>query len=351
MKKIILILAVSATCGLTAGVAAEKAAKKIELPHPFYWAEPDALRGDWDGDGGVVAQVVRTGDKVLSVQDLIPTADDEGKYEAHIFHQFDVANDTPVAVLHGTRDGKIVSFEGDGWTGAVEGGHFKAQKGTAAFDLHHVTRTPPTLGAKPAAGALVLFNGSNLDAWARRDGSDWLKENGAPRWHLVDEGAMEIVPNSGYLLSHKWLGDYHLHLEFRTLGGPTNSGVYLETRYEANINEMYGRLDGNACTQFDNCTEKSSNPGIRCSRPPLEWQTMDIDFYAPRFDASGAKTASARATVYFNGVLYYNDQAIGPPKLNAAKLGEAATGPIMLQEHGMPAQFRNIWLVENLPPK
>src|SRR5437868_7276529 len=130
--------------------------RKVELPHPFYWAAPDPLRGDWQGDGGYVAQVVRADDKLLSVPNLIPTQEDAGKYEAHIFRKFDVPNDKPVAILTGTTD----SLSGDGWTGAIAGGHFKANKGGESFDLQHITRTPPSLGTKPP-GAIVLFDGSN----------------------------------------------------------------------------------------------------------------------------------------------------------------------------------------------
>jgi len=349
MKFILLFLGLGLASASIMFGAAKTVAKKIELPLPFYWAVPDPLRGDWAGNGGYVAQVIRADDRILSVENQLPVASDEGKYQANIFRKFDVANDVPVVVLQGVKSGNTISFTGDGWTGTIEDGHFKAAKGGEAFDLQHVTRTPPTLGAKPPAGALVLFDGTNLNAWARRQDKNWLKEDGPAQWPVLNDGSTEIMPNSGYLITHKWLGDYKLHVEFRTLGGPTNSGVYLETRYEANINEMYGRLDGNACTQFDNCTEKASNPGIRCSRPPLEWQTMDIYFHAPKFGPDGSKIASARATVYFNGVLFYNDQPIGPPKLNAARLGEAPTGPLMLQEHGMPVQFRNIWLVETGP--
>jgi len=122
--------------------------------------------------------------------------------------------------------------------------------------------------------------------------------------------------------------------------------VYIQDRYEANINEMYGRLDGNPCAGFDNCTPASAKPGIRSSRPPLDWQTMDIDFHAPRFDAAGNRTAAPRVTLLFNGTTLYNDRELGPVTLNAARLGEAPTGPIQLQEHGMPCQFRNIWVVE-----
>jgi hypothetical protein len=157
---------------------------------------------------------------------------------------------------------------------------------------------------------------------------------------------LEVVPRTGSLISHKQFGDMKMHVEFRTLGGPANSGVYIQDRYEANINEVYGRLDGNPCAGFDNCTPADAKPGIRCSRPPLEWQTMDIDFHAPRFDAAGKKTANPRVTLLFNGTTLYNERELGPVTLNAARLGEAATGPIQLQEHGMPVQFRNIWVVE-----
>jgi hypothetical protein len=108
---------------------------------------------------------------------------------------------------------------------------------------------------------------------------------------------------------------------------------------------MYGRLDGNPCAQFDNSMPEDQHPGIRASRPPLEWQTLDIDFHAPRFNAAGDKTADATVTLVFNGVTMYKEHKLGPVTLNAARLGEAAAGPIQLQEHGMPVQFRNIWVV------
>ncbi len=339
MKTTIVLFAAAAAVLFS---AEEKRAKsrKVELPHPFYWAAPDPLRGDWAGDGGYVAQVVRAEDKILSVQNLIPQQEDVGKYEAHIFHKFDVPNDKPVAILTGTA----ASLTGDGWTGAIAAGHFQASKGGESFDLQHITRTPPSLGMKPPAGAVVLFDGSNLDAWAKMKEREWLTEDGPALWHLVRGGAMEVVPRAGNLISHRKFGDCRIHVEFHNLGGPTNSGVYIQDRYEANINEMYGRLDGNPCGQFDNCS--TYKPGIRCSRPPLEWQTLDIDFRAPRFDAAGKKTANPLVTLRFNGTLLYDNHELGPVTLNAARLGEAPLGPIQLQEHGMPVQFRNIWVLE-----
>jgi hypothetical protein len=225
----------------------------------------------------------------------------------------------------------------------------------AKAGAHAATPVPPTLGAKPPAGAIVLFDGSNLDAWATKSGKDWLKENGPAKWKLVEvEGrpfgelragrVMEVVPEADSLISLRKFGDLHLHAEFRTLGAPTNSGIYFQARYEVNINETFGRTDGTPNGGLDNCTDVK--PSVRASRAPLEWQTLDIDFVAPRFDAGGKKTANARATVLLNGVKLYDRQELNPPKGAAGRLGEAATGPVMLQEHGMPVQFRNIWVVE-----
>jgi hypothetical protein len=317
--------------------------RKVELPHPFYWAAPDALRGDWQGTGGFVAQVVPIMDKIYSKEDLIPQQEDNGKYEAHIFKQFDQPNDTPVAVLTGSLAGDTVALEGGGWSGTIQGGHFIAKNGDQSIDLQHITRTSPTLGMKAPKGAVMLIDGKNMDSWAKMMEKEWLKEDGACMWHLVPGDAVESVPRAGNCISHKTFGDATIHVEFRNIGGPTNSGVYIQDRYEANINEVYGSLTANPNGQFDNSVP--TKPGIRASRPVLEWQTFDIDFKAPRFDAAGKKTADAVVTLRLNGQVMYKDQNLGPVILNAARLGEAPTGPIQLQEHGMPVQFRNVWVV------
>ena len=207
------------------------------------------------------------------------------------------------------------------------------------------TPAPATLGAKAPAGAVVLFDGKDLNAWAKKAGKDWLKEDGPAKWKLTEGGAVEVVPASDCLISHQRFGDLRLHAEFRTLGSPTNSGIYFQTRYEVDINETFGRTEGNPCGNLGNCTPKGTQPKARASRAPLEWQTLDVEFRAPRFDAAGKKIAKPRATVLLNGVELYHEQELDPPSGAAGRLGEAATGPLMLQEHGMPIQFRNIWVV------
>ena len=314
---------------LGADEPAPKTGKKVEKPVDFIPTKADPLMGDWQGNqGGCVAQV-------------LPLSD--GKYQANLLSAFDTENNV-LAVLQGASSDKGVVFSGDGWTATIKDSHFVGEKTGKKFDLQHITRTSPTTGAKPPAGAVVLFDGHNLDAWAKKSGKDWLTEDGPAKWKLVD-GVAEAVPGADCIITHQKFGDCRVHVEFRTLGTPSNSGVFLEDRYEVNINETYGHTSGNPNGGFDNCTDKVE-PRLRPCFPPLAWQTFDIDFRAPRFDASGQKTANATATVLFNGVKIYDKQELDLPHGAARRLGEAPTGPLMLQEHGMPVQFRNIWLVE-----
>jgi hypothetical protein len=305
-------------------------AKKEEKPVVFVPAKPDSVVGDWQGGSGsrLVAQVAAT-------------AADE--YTANLLKAFDEEG-RPVAILKGRRSGNDVTFSGDSWTGVVQKGHLSLKKASDAFDLQPVARVSPTAGSSPPEGAVVLFDGHNLDAWAKKAGKDWLAEDGPARWKLVEGGAVEVVPGSDSLISRKAFGDCKVHVEFRTLGSPTNSGVFVQTRYEVNINETYGRRDGTPNGGLDNCSDVK--PKIRPSFPPLAWQTLDIDFRAPRFDAARKKTAAARATILLNGVTIYDRQELDVPRGAAARLGEAPTGPLMLQDHGVPVQFRNIWVVE-----
>ena len=304
--------------------------KKVEKTPNFIPAKADPLIGDWQGAGGIVAQVY-----------LSPT----GEYQANLLKAFDSENNL-VATLHGIAADGTVNFTGDGWTATADPAHFKGSKDADSFDLQHITRTSPTLGAKPPEGAVVLFDGTNLDAWSKKAGKDWLTEDGPPKWKLVDGGAVEIIPGSDSLITHQKFGDCHLHVEFRTIGFPSKSAVFMEARYEANINETYGRTDGNMTGGMDNSTE-AAHPKVRAALPTLAWQTFDIDFRAPRFDASGNKTEKAKETVVLNGVKLYDNQELDPPHGAAGRLGEAPTGPVMLQDHLTPLQYRNIWILED----
>lgn len=182
---------------------------------------------------------------------------------------------------------------------------------------------------------------------------DWQPVNLAerdysPQWSLVD-GAMEVKPGSGNLVTAQRFGDFQLHLEFRTPFMPEargqargNSGVYLQGRYEIQVLDSYG-LEGkdNECGGV----YQVAAPAVNMCAPPGQWQTYDITFHAPRFDSSGNKTTNARVTVIHNGVVIHENLAIPAPTGGALDHQAHEPGSLMLQDHGDLVQFRNIWLV------
>ena len=299
-------------------------------PITWYPAIEVPVLGNWAGQGGYVAQVFA----VVG-----------GGYQANLLHAFNVANDMPVAVLQGTASGETITFTGAGWSGTLAQGHFTGTNGGESFNLQPAA-APPSLGAAPPAGATVLFDGTNLDAWSKKNATNWLMPDGPAQWTLVEGNAVEVVPATDSLITNKEYGDYKLHVEFRTMGTPTNSGVFLMARYETNINEVYGKFDGNATSGFDNCTPR--RPSSRSARrshpsPGRRWIST---FGRPASMRRVRRPTSARATVELNGVKVYDQMQLDVPTGAAGRFGEKATGPVMLQEHGMAVQFRNIWLLE-----
>jgi hypothetical protein len=325
-------------CSALLAAGSVSAAVEEAIDSRFVRAQPDPFRGDWQGTPGFVAQVY---------------PGDGGKYRINLLPAFDQPDVKPIVVLLGTRSGQTLSLNAEGWSGSIANGKLSLKGPDRQIELQHVVRSSPTMGAKAPAGATVLFDGRNLDAWATKDGKDWLKELPGPASGKIVDGALEVVPGTGGgIISHKQFADAHIHAEFRTLGAPSNSGIFIQARYEVDINETYGKLDGSVNGNLGNCTPPETVPHVRPTHAVLEWNTYDIDFHAPRFDAAGNKTEDAWVTLYLNGVLLYDKQVVRPMKGAAGRLGEAATGPLYLQEHGMPVQFRNIWVVEqNFPGK
>ena len=169
------------------------------------------------------------------------------------------------------------------------------------------------------------------------------------KWRLVD-GAMEVKPGSGSVATRKAFRDFKLHIEFRTPFMPEargqgrgNSGVYLQNRYEIQVLDSYG-LDpkDNECGGI----YQVGAPLVNMCYPPLQWQTYDITFQAPRFDGGGNKQKDAVVTVVHNGVTIHDQREIPRPTGGALDNDVAAPGGLYLQDHGNLVQFRSIWLVE-----
>lgn len=229
------------------------------------------------------------------------------------------------------KDGAATFVDGNE-TLKVAGGVLNWSQGDKKVgELKRVDRTSPTLGAKPPAGAVVLFDGTSADKW----------NNG----RMTEDGLLIVGT-----VSKPSFGDFHLHAEFQTPFMPAargqgrgNSGVYLQNRYELQVLDSFG-LDGkdNECGGFYSIKA----PAVNMCYPPLAWQTYDIDFTGARFDSAGKKTADAVVTARHNGVLIHDNFAL--PKLTPGGAPQEAPGegPFMLQDHGNPVRFRNIWVVE-----
>jgi hypothetical protein len=200
------------------------------------------------------------------------------------------------------------------------------------FQLKRVDRRSPTLGAKPPAGAIVLFDGTNLDEWEK-------DARIMPR-KLLGPGAT----------TRRKFQDFTLHVEFmisyvpqtQSIGQRPNSGVYLQQHYEIQILDSFGVV---MRTHDCGVLYAQITPSINMCYPPLAWQTYDIDFTAARYDATGKKSSLARTTVKFNGVTILNDVPIKHSTPGGTPESPAPSG-IYLQAHGLPVFFQNVWIVE-----
>jgi hypothetical protein len=213
--------------------------------------------------------------------------------------------------------------------------------------------------APPPEGAVVLFDGKSLDAWCQRDLK--VSEGGAEpkpaKWKLVDAAAAGGVPamqvQGGDIMTRQTFGDrFKLHVEFRTPYMPDakgqgrgNSGVYVQGRYEVQVLDSYGipldKLQQNDCGSIYGIATAKAN----ACKAPTVWQAYDIDFTAPKFEG-GKKVAPGRITVVLNGVTIHDNQEITKDNTTSGMGGDPAKpGPIMLQDHGNPVQYRNIWVV------
>jgi hypothetical protein len=261
------------------------------------------------------------------------------------------SNSKPEILDGKTVDEKVLALRGKAWSGTIENRRLKLEGPPGSVALRRNTHYPPTLNQPPPENAIVLFDGRDLDNWTRHAPKKWLIPDGPALWKIVPGGRLEVVPGKGSIITNRQFGDFRMHMEFRLLGKPTNGGVYLQARYEINIKDSWGQLEGAPCGALGNVSDPQDIPlPGNMAEPPMHWQTYDIVFRAPRFEGPGGKkTEDARITLVFNGKTLYEELALKAVRGAASRLGEAELGPILLQEHGEAYQFRNIWIVENLP--
>lgn len=214
--------------------------------------------------------------------------------------------------------------------------------------------TPGKTNADAPSDAIILFDGKNLDQWV--SGEDATKPAG---WKVADN-ILTVDKKAGGIKTKQSFTDYQLHIEWRIPENITgsgqargNSGVFLantgagDEGYELQVLDNYNNktyVNGQAGSIY-----KQAIPLANANRKPGEWQSYDVIWTAPRFNADGSLLSPARVTVLFNGVLVQNNYTlagvtkyIGKPEYKA----HGAT-PIKLQAHGDPSEpisYRNIWI-------
>ena len=223
--------------------------------------------------------------------------------------------------------------------------------------VHDMNRpAPPVVTPGDACGeapsdAIILFDGTEAAM------ANWSDNKGNPSKWVAGDGYMESVKGAGYIQSRDEFGSCQLHVEFATPAnvkgsgqGRGNSGVFLHGRYEVQVLDSFDNKtysDGQCAALYGR-----SVPLVNVCRKPGEWQSYDIIYHRPTFDDEGNVVRKATFTVFQNGVLVQDHVELeggtgwqGPHNISPYR-SHGDKGPIMLQDHGNPVRYRNIWIRE-----
>ena len=236
------------------------------------------------------------------------------------------------------------------------------QQPWSQYKVHDMTRPEPPIvtpgtssteeqPGKPPSDAIVLFDGSNIDAWQAKGG-------GEPTFTLQDgillSTNLKNPKNNKYLQSKQEFGDVQVHVEWSEPTPPKgdsqgrgNSGVFMMGLFETQVLDNYNNKtypDGQCGGVYGQYP-----PQVNVCRPPGQWQWYDIVFHHPRYDESGKMTEPAFITTFQNGVLIQDHQRIEGPTghmivAHYPENQKLLKGPLELQFHGNPVRYRNIWV-------
>lgn len=212
-----------------------------------------------------------------------------------------------------------------------------------------VPKVNPTGQNGVPSDAIVLFDGTNLDAWQMvNDSTDAV-------WHLNGDGSMSVNNRTGDIKTRQTFGDVQLHIEWKSpaeVNGSNqsraNSGVFLCGLYEVQVldnNDNPTYVNGQVASIY-----KQHTPLAMASSPTGEWNAYDIIFHMPEFNEAGQKIKSGSLTVLHNGVLVQDNVELKgtTPYIGWPKNPPHGKGPLVLQDHGDNSRvsYRNIWIRE-----
>ncbi len=222
------------------------------------------------------------------------------------------------------------------WELKIAGETMTGKSGSGkTLEAKHTVRKSPTLGAAPPDGAIMLFSGSKEDMENFKGGR-------------FDDQTKLLNTDGRDIRTSKSFDDYTMHVEFMLPYRPHargqgrgNSGVYQVDTYEVQVLDSFG-LEGrnNECGGI----YKTAAPKVNMCLPPLQWQTYDVEFTNAELGEDGKVATPAKMTVRHNGVVIHEDQKL-PKGTGGGRKQGGKPGPIKLQGHGNPLQYRNIWIV------
>ncbi|HSQ57315.1 MAG TPA: DUF1080 domain-containing protein [Gemmata sp.] len=316
--------------------AQPKKKERIAIADPKDAAkDPDfAIQGEYEGEVTINDQKTKAGIHLI--------ARGNGKFDGKAYlgglpGSGWNGQDTYKGSAERTADNKVVIRDDNGGdVGELINGVITLSGG-ASGTLKKVERKSDTVGKKPPEGAVVLWVSPG-------DEKNWT--NG--KLMELSDGKFLTVAKTGGIKSKEKFGAFKAHVEFRLAWMPnssgqgrSNSGVYLQDRYECQVLDSFGLSgENNECGGI----YTQHKPLVNMCYPPLAWQTYDIEFTPAVFGADGKKTKNARATIYHNGVKIHDNVEF--PKECPGGQKEAATpGPFQFQDHGDPVVYRNVWVV------
>lgn len=192
-------------------------------------------------------------------------------------------------------------------------------------------------------GAIVLFNGTDTSAWKHRNTNE-------PFGWKVENGEMIVTAGKPDIMTKQEFGDFRLHLEFwlplmanARDQGRANSGVYSQGRYEIQILDNWNNktyANGGIGAIYG-----QKDPDKDAIVPPEWWNTYDILFRSARLDSAGKLLEKPRISVWHNGIRIHNNVEIQKSTTAGIEGPWVDKGPILIQNHGNPIHFRNIWIV------
>ena len=226
-----------------------------------------------------------------------------------------------------------------------------------AWSVHDVNRPDPAKitadEGKVPSDAIILFDGT-AESVAR----NWCDRAGEPTKWKMEDGRFVCVPSSGPACTREKFADCQLHVEWMTPtndpGGYGNSGVlFHDGRYEIQILDSYAIKPSKSPWKEANYADGQAgavygqNPClVNPARKPGEWQSYDIVFHPPTWDGERLVDPGS-FTVFFNGVLVQDHWPLEGTTAwcrRTKKWTREPEGRLLLQDHGNPVPFRNIWI-------